>query len=304
MTATRIVPVSSQAAAPAREASGQSDYARVERALRFLEAHVSSQPRLEEVAAEVGLSVFHFQRLFQRWAGVSPKRFLQFLTLHEAKRCLSETRSLLEASLHVGLSGPSRLHDLFLSLEGMTPGEYKARGRGQEIRWAVEETPFGPALFAAIERGLCGLSFVGDAGEAGALEELTRRWPEATRLRAPAAVRVHAEAFRARMAGKVDRPLGLVLKGTPLQLRVWEALLRIPPGHLATYGDVAKLAGAPRATRAVASAIAQNPIACLIPCHRVIQSTGAFGEYHWGAVRKRALIAFERSRPEASASAD
>lgn len=234
----------------------------------------------------------------KRWAGVSPKRFLQFLTLEEAKRMLAESKSVLEASLGVGLSGPSRLHDLFLSLERMTPGEYKARAHGLTIHWGVEDTPFGPALFAAMDRGLCGLSFLLEDGPEGAWKTLRERWPDARLEASPALVRTYAQALSARVEGKTDQPLSLVLKGTPFQLKTWEALLRIPTGKVLAYGDLADLTGASGASRAVGGAIGRNPIAYLIPCHRVIQSTGAFGAYHWGAPRKKAMLALERVRQE------
>ncbi|HJW33744.1 MAG TPA: methylated-DNA--[protein]-cysteine S-methyltransferase [Holophagaceae bacterium] len=273
-----------------------SDYTRIEQAIRLLQARAQEQPSLAEVAAAIGLSEFHFQRLFQRWAGLSPKRFLQVLTLAEAKRMLAESRSLLDTSYEVGLSSPSRLHDLFLSLERMTPGEYKAQAAGLTIRWGVEETPFGPALFAALDRGLCGLSFLAEDDPEAAFAQLRERWPEATLEASPTAIRPLAEAFAARMAGRTDQPLALVLKGTPFQLRTWEALLRIPAGHALAYADVAKLTGSPGASRAVGSAVGANPIAGLIPCHRVIQGTGALGDYRWGAPRKAALLAVERGR--------
>lgn len=270
-----------------------SDYAKVEKAIRFLEQSKGDQPSLGEVAAEVGLSEFHFQRLFQRWAGVSPKRFLQFLTLQEAKRLLRESRSLLETSLELGLSGPSRLHDLFLSLERMTPGDYKARAAGLCVHWGVAETRFGPALFASLDQGLCGLEFLGEAGVEGALATLQARWPGARLEPAPSVARYYAEALAARLGGSTE-PLGVVLKGTPFQLQVWEALLRIPPGQALAYGDVAALAGNPGASRAVGTALSHNPLALVIPCHRVIQATGAFGDYRWGGARKQALLAFEQ----------
>ena len=279
----------------------KSDYAKVEQAIRFLQARAQEQPGLEAVAAEVGLSAFHFQRLFQRWAGVSPKRFLQLLTLAEAKRLLAESRSLLETSHAVGLSGPGRLHDLFLTLERMTPGEYKAQAEGLTVHWGVEETPFGPALFATLagpegDRGLCGLAFLLEDSPEAAFEELRARWPGAALEAAPARIRPVAEALDARMRGRRDQPLGVVLKGTPFQLRTWEALRAIPPGAALAYQDVAALAGAPGASRAVGSALGQNPVAWLIPCHRVLQATGAVGQYHWGAPRKQAMLAFERAR--------
>lgn len=275
-----------------RRAAGQSDYARVERAIRFLQAHAREQPDLATVAAEVGLSEFHFQRLFQRWAGVSPKRFLQVLTVNHAKQLLAGSRTVLETSYEVGLSAPSRLHDLFLSVELLTPGEFRAGAHGLDLAWDVVDTPFGSALLAASERGLCGVSFV-ERGEAE--RELRARWPEARLRREPRKLAEAASALRARMSGRLDRPLALVLKGTPLQLKVWQALLQVPAGQVATYADVARLAGAPSAVRAVASAVGQNALAYLIPCHRVIRATGAVGEYRWGSARKAALLAYEQA---------
>jgi AraC family transcriptional regulator of adaptative response/methylated-DNA-[protein]-cysteine methyltransferase len=279
-----------------RTAGASADYARVERAIRFLVAHRREQPSLARVAAAVGLSEFHFQRMFERWAGVSPKRFSQLLTLEEGKRLLRETRSLLETSLELGLSGPSRLHDLFLAIERMTPGEYKSAARGLTIRWSVASTPLGPAVFSATDRGLCGVSFVGDAGIDDVEDELRALWPASKLERDRGALRAYADELASRLAGKAGQPLPLLLRGTPLQLKVWEALVQIPPGHVLAYSDVAKLAGVPRAVRAVASAVAANPIACLVPCHRVIHATGAFGQYHWGAARKAALLGLERAR--------
>lgn len=273
-----------------------SDYARVEHAIHFIQANVRERPRLAEIAAELGLSEFHFQRLFQRWAGVSPKRFLQFLTLEHAKRLLNETRSVLETTNELGLSGPSRLHDLFLSLERLTPGEYKNGARGLTVRWGIEDTALGPALIAAVDRGLCGVSFITGGDERVALRELAQRWPQAKLEPDPAAVKGYAKALRARMQGRAGEPLSVVLKGTPMQLKVWEALLRIPPGGVATYGDVAKWAAIPKAARAVGHAVGLNPIAYLIPCHRVISASGVFGAYRWGAPRKVAMLGMEMSR--------
>ena len=274
-----------------------SDYAKVEKAIHFLTHHRSDNPSLVEVATEVGLSEFHFQRLFQRWAGVSPKRFLQFLTLQEAKRLLRESRSLLDTSLELGLSGAGRLHDLFLTLERMTPGEYKAQAAGLRLQWGVADTPFGPALFAGMDRGLCGVDFLMGDGADGALARLEARWPCARLEASPALARQQADLLVARLEGRPE-PLGLVLKGTPFQLQVWEALLRIPQGQALAYGDLATLAGSPRASRAVGSALGHNALALIIPCHRVIQSTGALGDYRWGSARKRALLAFEQARLE------
>ncbi len=269
-----------------------SDYARVERAIEFISSHSLEQPSLRDIAETVGLSEFHFQRLFVRWAGVSPKRFMQFLTLGSAKALLRQTHSVLETSLALGLSGPSRLHDLFLTLEHLTPGEFKSLGRGLTVKWGIVQTELGPMLLAVMERGLCAASFIVGGDEAAALRELASKWQGATMVHDVSAVAAAATALRTRLKGAKGKPLSVVLKGTPLQIKVWEALLRVPPASVATYGDVAKLAGS-KGVRAVASAVGQNPIAWLIPCHRVIQSTGAFGEYHWGATKKVALLARE-----------
>ena len=274
-----------------------SDYSRVEKAIRFLEAHAQTpQPPLAAVAAHVGLSEFHFQRLFQRWAGVSPKRFLQFQALGEAKRLLQSSRSVLEASLASGLSGPGRLHDLFLRLEAMTPGEFKSPET--VVRHGVHGTPFGDALFAATDRGLCALTFLEDGAHAldKALDDLRRRLPHARHVQETRTVAPLALELRKRVAGESARPFPLLVRGSDFQLKVWEALLRIPAGAVATYGGLARALGTSNAARAVGSAVGQNPIAVLIPCHRVIQSTGVFGGYRWGETRKRAILAMEFAR--------
>lgn len=272
-----------------------SDYARIERAIRFIEAHATEQPTLDQVAASTGLSVFHFQRLFTRWAGISPKRFLQYLTLEHAKALLAERRSLLETSLAVGLSGTSRLHELFVAITAMTPGEYKQGGAGLRIRYGIHPSPFGDALLAVCDRGVCALSFV-NAGKAAAVSELRSKWPAAAFEEAPSVTAAFAaRAFPPRRLPRPE-PLALLVRGTGFQVKIWDALLRIPPGQVATYQDVARAAGAETAWRAAASAIGENPIAFLIPCHRVIRSTGAFGDYHWGATRKRAMLAWESAR--------
>jgi AraC family transcriptional regulator of adaptative response/methylated-DNA-[protein]-cysteine methyltransferase len=280
--------------------AGRSDYARVERAIRFLAAHQERQPTLEETAAELGLSEFHFQRLFQRWAGVSPKRFLQYLTAERAKALLRDSQSVLETSGAVGLSGPGRLHDLFLSIEKLTPGEYKARARGLTVEWGEEETPLGTALLAVIGGAAVFVGFHGEAqgaaqGRAEAVADLRGRFPGAALVERPAAVRALGALLRERLAGRPGEPIGVLLKGTPLQLKVWEALLRIPSGRVVSYGDVARLAGSPSAVRAVGTAIGANHLALLIPCHRVLRATGAFGGYRWGPARKAALIGREQA---------
>ncbi|MBI4912539.1 MAG: bifunctional helix-turn-helix domain-containing protein/methylated-DNA--[protein]-cysteine S-methyltransferase [Acidobacteria bacterium] len=278
---------------------GLSDYSKVERALHFIAANRQEQPSLHEVSAEVGLSEFHFQRLFQRWAGVSPKRFLQYLTLQEAKRLLHESRSVLETSLEVGYSSSSRLHDLFVAIEKMTPGEYSQQASGLTIHWGIAETPFGPAIFAALDRGLCGMEFVGEDGTDAAVQRLRMRWPRAEFVPSQSVAERYANLLSMRLKGNLA-PLGLVLKGTPFQLQAWEALLKIPHGQVISYGDLAKLSGTPSASRAIGAAVGHNPIAVFIPCHRVIQSSGGFGQYHWGCTRKMAIIGYERSHQVAS----
>jgi AraC family transcriptional regulator, regulatory protein of adaptative response / methylated-DNA-[protein]-cysteine methyltransferase len=278
--------------------AANTDYARIERAIGYLHEHQDDQPALDEVASHVGLSPFHFQRMFVSWAGVTPKEFLQALTLQRAKQLLQQSNSLLDTSLQAGLSGPSRLHDLFLQVEKMTPGEYKAAAKGLTIYWSIGETPFGPALFAATDRGLCRVAFADDA--VTALAELEAQWPSSSLVESARHVAPYAEEVVRRMRGLTPKSrLGLLLKGSDLRLKVWLALLRVPPGNLVSYSHLAQAIEQPGAVRAVASSVAENPIAFLVPCHRVIRSTGAHGEYHWGADRKLALIGVEQARAAA-----
>ncbi len=270
------------------------DYTRVAAAIRFLEAHAVQQPGLADVAAHVGLSEFHFHRLFKRLAGVTPKDFLRVLTLARAKRLLAENHGVLETSIDVGLSGPSRLHDLFTGLEGMTPGTFRRGGQGLIVRWGIFPTPLGAAVFAATDAGLCAAAFLGDNEDPEA--NLRSRWPKATLVKEPEAVRMDAEEVAARMRGDPGRPLSLAMQGTPFQMLVWQALVAIPEGRVTTYGALASGLGMPSACRAVGAAVGANPIAYLIPCHRVIRSTGAVGDYRWGCDRKIALLAMEGAR--------
>lgn len=260
-----------------------ADYRRVERAIAFLDRRVTDQPRLDEVARHVGLSPFHFSRLFRRWAGLPPKRFLQVLTVRRARSSLDRSPSLLQASLDVGLSGPGRLHDLTVTLHAMTPAELRHGGAGLRIRYGFHTTPFGDALAAATDRGVCWMAFVDDRRRA--LDELRRAWPGAAFLERPGATR---DRIRRAFADRDAGPLHVC--GTNFQVRIWEALLRIAPGETAVYGDLAPGA------RAAGSAVARNRIACLIPCHRVIRATGVIGTYRWGSGRKRALLAWEAAR--------
>ncbi|MDX1606565.1 MAG: methylated-DNA--[protein]-cysteine S-methyltransferase [Candidatus Competibacterales bacterium] len=271
-----------------------SDYARIARAIRFLEQHRARQPTLAELAAALDLSPFHCQRLFRRWAGVSPKRFLQCLTVAHAKRLLHASRSVLDASLDSGLSGPGRLHDHFVALEAVTPGEYRSGGRGLTIAYGHHEGPFGQVLVAVTERGVCGLSFC-DEDSSVALAELRRQWPAAELVHAPETTAATA-ARLFEQAGPDDRPLSLLVRGSNFQVSVWRALLRIPPGTVRTYGDLADAVGRPGAARAVGQAVGANPVAWLIPCHRVIRASGAVDGYRWGTVRKKAMLARETAR--------
>jgi AraC family transcriptional regulator of adaptative response/methylated-DNA-[protein]-cysteine methyltransferase len=245
------------------------------------------------------MSKYHFQRLFTRWAGVRPKRFLQFLTLDHAKRLLRESEPVLQTSFEVGLSGPGRLHDLFVKTEAVTPGEVRNGGSSLKIRHGIHPTPFGPALLAATERGICGLSFLPteDSGGREALEELGERWPGAILLEAPEETRLLAEAaFPSAADPPPLQPLSLFLKGTNFQIQVWQALIEISPGSLTTYGRLARSLGRSGAARAVGTAVSSNPVAYLIPCHRVIRESGHFGDYRWGSARKKAMLGWEASR--------
>ncbi len=276
----------------------ETDYERVERAILYLDRHRSEQPALEEVAAEAGLSPFHFQRLFRRWAGTTPKRFLQALTVDHAKRLLRQSTSVLDATFEVGLSGPSRLHDHFVSLEAVTPGEFKSRGAGLRILHGVHPSPFGPMLLAATERGICSLSFVGGRDVAAEVEALVRDWRGASLTEDGKATRALAERI---FEGGGRLPL--LVRGTNFQVQVWRALLSVPAGSLVTYGELARAVGRPRAPRAAAGAVAANRIAYVIPCHRVIRSLGEPGGYRWGPTRKRAMIARESAGPARAAVA-
>lgn len=270
------------------------DYRRVESIIHWLDQHHEDQPTLKEVAASAGVSEFTLQRLFSRWAGISPKRFLQFLTLEHNKALLRSSHSILSAGESSGLSSVSRVHDLFINCHAVTPGEFRRGGAGQEIRYGFHDSPFGDCLVAANDRGLCNLLFV--TGERSqTLDELANQWPAARLSPDQGSTRVFAERVFSRAWSRQD-PLYVNLKGTGLQIQVWQALLRIPEGQLISYQDLADASGAPRAVRAVANAVARNPIHYLIPCHRVIRKTGAFGGYRGGLERKKALIAWESGR--------
>ncbi len=266
---------------------------RIAEAIAYLRAHFQAQPTLEELARQAHLSPYHFQRLFSDWAGVSPKKFLQYLSLDHAKRLLQGQATLADAALETGLSGTGRLHDLFVRIEAMTPGEYKAGGRSLHIRYGFGDSPFGRLLLASTPRGICHLSFADDEGQA--LEALRAAFPRAAWRREDDGHQQEALAFFRQDWSRLSE-IRLHLRGTPFQLKVWETLLRIPPGGLDTYGRLAQRLGTPRAARAVGSAVGDNPVAFLIPCHRVIRADGSFGEYRWGSARKAAMIGWEAAR--------
>lgn len=273
------------------------DYLRIEQAIQYLEAHYQQQPKLHEIAQSIGLSEYHFQRLFTRWAGISPKRFLQFLTKEGAKDLLKRSANLLDAAYTVGLSSSGRLHDLFVQTEAVTPGEYKARGAGLTIRYGFHPTPFGECLLGLTERGICHLGFTQNGREA-ALSNLKTDWNGASLLEDSSAT--DALITRIFSVEHVSTPIPLFLAGTNFQLKVWEALLRIPSGGVSTYESLAAEIGQPAAARAVGTAVGRNLVAVLIPCHRVIRKTGEFGNYRYGAARKKALLAWEIGQRETS----
>jgi AraC family transcriptional regulator of adaptative response/methylated-DNA-[protein]-cysteine methyltransferase len=309
---------------PGKEAA--QAYETVARAIRFVRAHAQEQPGLERIAAHVGVSPHHFQRVFSRFAGISPKRFLQFLTKEGARELLRRSRDVLTVSAEAGLSGPGRLHDLMVAAEAMTPGEVKLLGAGLTIRHGFADTAVGRILAGVTDRGVCHLRFVSPGGEAAALEELRAEWPRAVLVPSEAAAREVGRVVERAVAGGTaagpesppypgshagthtgpnsgtdagpggtpGKPLSLLLRGTNFQIKVWEALLRVPAGELRSYREVAESLGAPRASRAVGSALAANRIAVLIPCHRVIREDGDLGGFRWGLERKGALIGLEQ----------
>ena len=276
------------------------DYRLIEQAIRFIETNAARQPELAEVAAAVGMSEFHFQRTFTRWAGISPKRFLQFLTKENAKRLLADSENLLETTHQVGLSSLGRLHDLFVTTEAMTPGEYKSRGAGVTVRYGIHPSPFGKCLIGTTERGICHLSFI-QASEGDAVDNLVADWKEATMIEdVKTTAPLVAPIFDLNWRG--HEPLRLHLRGTNFQIKVWEALLQIPLGAVTTYEGIATRIGKPSALRAVGTAVGHNPIAVLIPCHRVLRKDGDFGNYRYGSARKKALL-FNEWRPDMSPQA-
>ncbi|HAA92654.1 MAG: 6-O-methylguanine DNA methyltransferase [Rhodospirillaceae bacterium] len=270
-----------------------ADFATVEKAIHWLTDHYTEQPSLDELASELGMDSFKLQKLFSRWAGVSPKKFVQYLTLEHAKDCLAASDSVMEASFDAGMSGPGRLHDLFVTIEAMTPGEWKRPNNKVEISYGWHSSPFGNCLIAATDRGVCGLAFELGAGRRATEENLFAPWKGASLGEDRGATAVYAD--RAFAAGG-DVPV--MLHGTSFQLKVWEALLKIPPSKLVSYDGLARAIGKAGSARAVAGAVARNPVSWLVPCHRVIRATGVISGYRWGSPRKRAMLAWEAASAE------
>lgn len=275
-----------------------SDYNRIEKAMAYMSEQASRQPTLEEVAAHVHLSPFHFQRVFCRWAGTTPKRFLQALTLERGKKMLKGEHSLMDVSYAIGLSGGARLHDHFVTLEAVTPGEYKNEGQGVAIQYGVHNTPLGSMFAAVTRRGVCRVEFLDYRCTDDVLTELRKDWPKGELTRNDQATSYVIDALFSEQTDWRHGPLSLSVVGTNFQVAVWRALLRIPPGRLASYSQIARALGYPKASRAVGNAIGANPVALLIPCHRVIQQSGAMGGYRWGAAKKQMVQMWEHLHQE------
>jgi AraC family transcriptional regulator, regulatory protein of adaptative response / methylated-DNA-[protein]-cysteine methyltransferase len=270
-----------------------NDYELVKHTLAFISENWRDQPSLETLADQAGLSTTHLQRLFTHWAGLSPKAFLQAVTLDHARELLRDSASILDASYELGLSGPGRLHDLFVTHEGMSPGIYKLRGRGLNITYGFHDCPFGRALILVTHEGLAGLAFADQGDEKAALADMSSRWPEATYAENPKATAPYAKRIFESQNWSSEQPLRVVFIGTDFEIRVWETLLRIPLGKASTYSDIAAHLGKPSAARAVGTAVGKNPISFVVPCHRVLGKSGGLCGYHWGLTRKRAILGWE-----------
>ena len=281
--------------------TSSGDYEMVRRNLEFLRENWRDQPSLDDLASHNGVSGAHLQRLFMRWAGLSPKAFLQALTIDHARKLLRDSASVLDTAYEVGLSGPGRLHDLFVTHEGMAPGAYKARGHGLSIRHGFHDCPFGRVLLMATELGLCGLAFADAGGEPAALSDMMQRWPQANYVEDAAATAPFVSRIFNREQWKSGQPLRIVFIGTEFETRVWQTLLRIPLGKATTYSDIATHIGKPAASRAVGSAVGRNPISFVVPCHRVLGKSGSLCGYHWGLTRKQAILGWEAGVGSAAA---
>ncbi len=274
------------------------DYDLVRRAVAFISEHWRGQPEVDEIADAVGVTPTELHHLFRRWAGLTPKAFVAALTLDSARRLLRDSASVLDASYEVGLSGPGRLHDLFVTHEAMSPGEWKAAGEGLTISYGFHPSPFGNALVMATPRGLAGLAFADPGAEAATFADMQRRWPKATYVEDAAATAPLARRIFDSKLWRPDQPLRVVLIGTDFEVRVWETLLRIPMGGAVTYSDIATRLRAPKAARAVGAAVGKNPVSFVVPCHRVIGKSGNLTGYHWGLTRKRAMLGWEAGKVE------
>jgi len=272
------------------------DYCRIEQALIYLEQNFKKQPELKEIAKSAFLSEYHFQRLFSRWVGISPKRFLKYLTKEYAKKLLETSRSLLDVTYKTGLSSPSRLHDLFITCDALTPGEYKNRGEGVRISYGLHPCIFGECLLAVTDRGICWLAFVQNGDREGAIQSLKTIWGKAVIVEDPSRTQLMIDLIFNWYGDNQSRSIRLFLKGTNFQIKVWEALLRIPLGAVVSYEDIARTIGMPNASRAVGNAVGKNPISFLIPCHRVIKKIGEFGHYGGGKARKKAILGWEAAK--------
>jgi AraC family transcriptional regulator, regulatory protein of adaptative response / methylated-DNA-[protein]-cysteine methyltransferase len=274
------------------------DYMRIEKAIRFLEKNIQSQPDLDQIAESVNLSKYHFTRLFKQWAGISPTQFLQTLTLEYTKKKLAESKSLLDASLDAGLSSPGRLHDLFVTLDAMTPGEFKRMGSGLQITYGFGGSLFGECLLAVTQRGICFLGFVDGEDRHNSFSQLEETWPGSVFVHDPVSIRPILKQIFDLGQTKNSKPFPLHVKGTNFQINVWRALLAIPPGKLVSYQDIAARINRPASVRAAANAIAHNPVSVLIPCHRVIAKSGKIHQYRWGTARKKAILGWEAAEPD------
>ena len=277
-----------------------ADYAHVQRAIAYLTTNWKAQPSMSKVASELGISESHLTHVFRRWAGLSPKALLQALTIDHARALLRDSATVLDAAYEVGLSGPGRLHDLFITHEAMSPGEYKARGEGLTLSYGFHASPFGEALLVTTPRGLAGLGWTeepgGDEGRARALADMARRWPRARFVRSEEATAPYAERVFDPQRWRPEQPLRVVLIGSDFEVSVWQALLRVPLGRATTYSALAGRIGKSRAARAVGAAVGRNPISFVVPCHRVLGASGALTGYHWGLTRKQAILGWEAGK--------
>ncbi len=278
--------------------TASADYATVKRAIEFISTRYRDQPSIEAIAGHVGLSPSHFQHVFKRWAGLTPKAFLQAITIERARELLRDSASVLDAAYDVGLSGPSRLHDLFVAHEALTPGDY----RRDDLRlcYGFHPSPFGEAIVVAAARGMAGLGFVDKGDRARAIADMARRWPRARLIEDEGATLPYARRAFDPALWRPDAPLRVVMIGTDFELRVWETLLSVPMGRATTYSDIARKIGRPRAARAVGAAVGRNPVSFVVPCHRVLGRSGALTGYHWGLARKQAIIGWEAGRTAAA----